>query len=37
MSGIVLAFIGGGAGGAVVVIDDAALSGGPFMSTAFGG
>ena len=37
MSGIVLSFVGSGAGGAVVVVDTGALSGGPFMSTAFGG
>ena len=38
MSGIVLSFMGGGAGGGVVVaVDDAALSGAPFMGTAFGG
>ena len=37
MSGIVLSFVGSGSGGAAVVVDDAALSGAPFMSTAFGG
>jgi hypothetical protein len=38
MAGMVLAFVGGSYGPAVVVVvDDAALSGSPFMSTAFGG
>lgn len=36
MSGIVLSFIAVSPGGAGVV-DDAAFSGGPFMSTGFGG
>lgn len=38
MSGIILSFVGSGAGGgAAVAVDDGALSGAPFMSTAFGG
>lgn len=36
MSGIVLSFIGGPSGG-IVVVDTGTLSGGPFISTAFGG
>ena len=37
MSGIILSFVGSGAGGGGVVLNDGALSGAPFMSTAFGG
>lgn len=38
MAGVVLAFVGGSYGfPVVVVIDNAALSGSPFISTAFGG
>jgi hypothetical protein len=38
MTGIVLAFVGASFGSPIlVVVDDAALSGGPFLSTGFGG
>jgi len=37
MSGIVLAFVGGSYGSASVVAVDGSFSGGPIMSTPFGG